>query len=453
MKKLISVMLVLMFALSLCVPVFAIRVQTDGAYTHTDSKTIIENEDDRGDSFYGKLESAKIIVEDYLRVNMKKYDPASKDELSYDNIIRADNPFKEYAEKLLIFTNNRYRCMNSIKLERVNYKIEYGDVSCAKGIITICADVLEEKKYENQQEYGYILTKHVFAVEQVDEMFYIADDKTDDYVDTYLREYGDKENCTIDDLIEDDKASIRESLKITEEELDSYLQANDSIGLGVAINQVESFYDAAESRRDTGADSARLPKCGSNTLLDEIESKETNSMTVTHHSFNVNNMYTYAASYNGASPTKISNRNPAYTNYDGQGGDCTNYISQILRAGGAPNDSTGNYQWYYYSSGNRSASWTHVNWLYTYLVNNNYIGPQGQDITSNGSYYAAAKGDVIQLRFSINSDYVHSLWITAHQSGTTACTTIACHTSDRWNEPLDTMSGLKRWIKLKGYDQ
>ena len=47
-------------------------------------------------------------------------------------------------------------------------------------------------------------------------------------------------------------------------------------------------------------------------------------------------MYQYAEKYNASSPKKKANRNTNYANFDNMGGDCTNYVSQILRAGGAP---------------------------------------------------------------------------------------------------------------------
>lgn len=44
--------------------------------------------------------------------------------------------------------------------------------------------------------------------------------------------------------------------------------------------------------------------------------------------------------------------NPAYKNYEAWGGDCTNFISQCVHAGGIPFDHNGNNilrKWYWYS--------------------------------------------------------------------------------------------------------
>lgn len=100
-------------------------------------------------------------------------------------------------------------------------------------------------------------------------------------------------------------------------------------------------------------------------------------------------MYQYAEKYNASSPKKKANRNTNYANFDNMGGDCTNYVSQILRAGGAPLDTTGNYQWYYHKVTDRSPSWTGVNQLYNYLIHNDYVGPQGSIIKYDQPYVAS----------------------------------------------------------------
>ena len=70
--------------------------------------------------------------------------------------------------------------------------------------------------------------------------------------------------------------------------------------------------------------------------------------------------------YNRVEATKYAtkwalSRNPAYKDYEKWGGDCTNYVSQCVHAGGIPFDHEGNNilkQWYWYSDMNRTPSWT-----------------------------------------------------------------------------------------------
>lgn len=81
-------------------------------------------------------------------------------------------------------------------------------------------------------------------------------------------------------------------------------------------------------------------------------------------------------------------RNPKYKNYSGEGGDCTNYASQVLHAGGAPYDKTGNLRW---SPG--SDSWIRVVELRNYLLKNTYTGPFGKKVAKRS---ALTCGDLIQ---------------------------------------------------------
>jgi len=54
-------------------------------------------------------------------------------------------------------------------------------------------------------------------------------------------------------------------------------------------------------------------------------------------------------------------KNPHYYHFEGIGGDCTNFVSQCLLAGGAKMNFEKYYGWYYVSKDNRSPSWTQLN--------------------------------------------------------------------------------------------
>lgn len=64
-------------------------------------------------------------------------------------------------------------------------------------------------------------------------------------------------------------------------------------------------------------------------------------------------------------------RNPAYFAYDHVGGDCTNFISQCLLAGGMQMDDTPTFGWYYRSANDKAPAWTGVEYLWRYLTKNN----------------------------------------------------------------------------------
>lgn len=85
--------------------------------------------------------------------------------------------------------------------------------------------------------------------------------------------------------------------------------------------------------------------------------------------------------------------------------------------------------------------------MHDYLVNNDYIGPQG-DVNSSYDVYRAMVGDVIQIDFENDETYDHSTCIVHHQTGTSSQTTIAAHTYNVWNYPINNYSGAKRWTVL-----
>ncbi len=97
-------------------------------------------------------------------------------------------------------------------------------------------------------------------------------------------------------------------------------------------------------------------------------------------------------------------RNPAYLDFENIGGDCTNFASQCIFAGCGIMNYTPVYGWYYISSYNRTASWTGVNYLYDYLINNKGSGPFAQ--VTDAAH--AEPGDIAQLSFSDSKLFDHS---------------------------------------------
>ena len=120
-------------------------------------------------------------------------------------------------------------------------------------------------------------------------------------------------------------------------------------------------------------------------------------------------------------------RNPEFYSFDYLGGDCTNFISQCLYAGGAVMNYTKDTGWYYISLNNRAAAWTGVEFLYRFLVKNKSVGPFGYET----ALYNAAVGDIIQLGNA--QRFYHSLLVISRQSGIIY---VAAHTNDTYGRPL-----------------
>lgn|GEM_PF-4450796 len=71
-------------------------------------------------------------------------------------------------------------------------------------------------------------------------------------------------------------------------------------------------------------------------------------------------------------------RNPRYWNFTGMGGDCTNFVSQCLYAGGCRMNFTRDLGWYYRSPEDRAAAWSGVEYLYRFLMGHTGPGPRAR---------------------------------------------------------------------------
>ena len=122
-------------------------------------------------------------------------------------------------------------------------------------------------------------------------------------------------------------------------------------------------------------------------------------------------------------------RNPMYYDFDEIGGDCTNFASQCIYAGARVMNYEPTYGWYYISPDDRSPSWTGVEFLYSFLVNNNSFGPFGRTVGQN----QVQIGDIIQLGRADGTFY-HSLVVSATFPRILVC----AHSDDYLNRPLSS---------------
>lgn len=134
-------------------------------------------------------------------------------------------------------------------------------------------------------------------------------------------------------------------------------------------------------------------------------------------------------------------RNPDYYNFDLIGGDCTNFVSQCIYAGSGVMNYNKTYGWYYNNANDKSPSWTGVEFLHNFLVNNQGIGPVGK--ISN----KVEIGDVVQLSFD-GATFTHSLIIVAIEKEKIYS---ASHTFDSYGREINSYSYNKiRFIHIKG---
>ena len=124
-------------------------------------------------------------------------------------------------------------------------------------------------------------------------------------------------------------------------------------------------------------------------------------------------------------------RNPAYYDYEKIGGDCTNFISQCIYAGSG----VMNYKsWYYKNANDKTPSWTGVEFLCDFLINNKDVGPQGRLVAQN----EIEIGDVVQLS-SNGSKFTHSLFVVGIGNvNYLSDILIATHSYDFLRRPIST---------------
>jgi len=140
-------------------------------------------------------------------------------------------------------------------------------------------------------------------------------------------------------------------------------------------------------------------------------------------------------------------RNPKYYNFDPVGGDCTSFISQVIYAA----SEVMNYRlngWYYKNGNDKSPSWSGVEYLHKFLVNNKGEGPYGREITID----EIEQGDIIQLSFD-GIRFHHSLVVVDILNNIKSFSNIliATHTEDSLNRRISTYTFNKiRFIKIDG---
>lgn len=121
-------------------------------------------------------------------------------------------------------------------------------------------------------------------------------------------------------------------------------------------------------------------------------------------------------------------RNPSYYDFSEIGGDCTNFASQCIYAGAGVMNFTPVFGWYYLSADNRTASWTGVEYLYNFLVNNEGEGPFAKVVPLD----EIEPGDIVQLGRR-TGDFYHSPVVVAVRDGQIY---IAAHSYDAFGRNL-----------------
>lgn len=140
-------------------------------------------------------------------------------------------------------------------------------------------------------------------------------------------------------------------------------------------------------------------------------------------------------------------RNPDYYDYQKLGGDCTNFASQCLLAGGGVMDYDYTEGWYYSGANSHSPSWTAVYFLHHYLTRKVGIGPLGREVPMA----EVMPGDISQFSEE-DSKFIHTqVILSVGNPPRLDNILIAAHTDDSIDRALSTYKIAKiRFIHIEG---
>ena len=151
-------------------------------------------------------------------------------------------------------------------------------------------------------------------------------------------------------------------------------------------------------------------------------------------------------------------RSGEWPDYGRYGGNCQNYVSQCLLAGGIPMDPYGGAVWKWYGetpnnlavAAGRSASWSSVDEFLAYAQDNSGYGLAA---TADAPYYSGRPGDVIHL--GNGEDWRHTVLIvdTVEEDGETVDYLVDSNTADLRNFPVSAYAYTSQLlIRIHGWN-
>ena len=145
-------------------------------------------------------------------------------------------------------------------------------------------------------------------------------------------------------------------------------------------------------------------------------------------------------------------RNPRWYAYDDVGGNCMNFGSQVLLAGGIPEDEKGDEEWYWDGQNDLDLSWINVGHFYDYCRDNEGYGLVAD---TEAGYYTGEVGDVMIVGFA--GDHRHTTIIShvvEDEEGNVVDYLITCNTTNYKDFPVSAYYyTFHRLIKIFGWNE
>ncbi len=135
-------------------------------------------------------------------------------------------------------------------------------------------------------------------------------------------------------------------------------------------------------------------------------------------------------------------KNPRFYDYTNLGGDCTNFASQVIFSGAPIMNYNSVNGWYYINANQKSPSWTGVDFLHQFLIQNQNRGPFAKEVQLT----QIQLGDIIQIWFGNQPHFNHSLVVTQITLPITPENiAVSVHTPDFLNRKLSTY----QWVSAR----
>ena len=126
-------------------------------------------------------------------------------------------------------------------------------------------------------------------------------------------------------------------------------------------------------------------------------------------------------------------RNKAFYDFSELGGNCTNFVSQCLLAGGMIQNYDYPFGWFYKNINNRSPSFSGVEYLYNFLTRIDFTrGPFAKVVNIQDTQL----GDIIQFK-QTEPKFTHSLIITKLNANDPTNPYVTTNSYDVENKPLN----------------
>lgn len=195
-----------------------------------------------------------------------------------------------------------------------------------------------------------------------------------------------------------------------------------------------------------------------NEMLNEFKDNFTTELEQHNNEIKLEQQYATAKvanTYDGADASRYALKyaldyNKNYADFNSSGGDCTNFISQCLKAGGISQHIGTAYSgdcWFYKTSTNRSSTWTGAEQFRKYIT-----GSSSKIKMSVSDWGNVENGDIIQLMSGGNA--YHSLIISgvAYSSSGRSDLLVCCHSTDRRHVSLTSnfAGRTKKYYHIKG---